>query len=174
MWSLLKTSLLSFIPSSCSLRFINSLWPRQRSLLPLRESYPLRQAVALWVRQDSSEHNVDTRGLEARAENRDRNGARSCQRHRSLESAAPGWVWLQSWHSPAASLTPSHCRFLQLLGIVSKDSESLCHSIQIHSLEEGQEFSLGHMTSRDQGRKCLLWGRVSPATRTHTMGESLK
>lgn len=55
-----------------------------------------------------------------------------------------------------ALLTPSHCHFLQLLGIVSKDSESLCHSIQIHSLEGGQEFSLGHMTSRDQGRKCPL------------------
>lgn len=62
-----------------------------------------------------------------------------------------------------ASLTPSHCGFLQLLGIVSKDSQSVCHSIQIHSLEEGQEFSLGHTTSRGQGRKCPLWGRVSPA-----------
>lgn len=54
------------------------------------------------------------------------------------------------------SLTPSLCGFLQLLGIVSKDSGSLCHSIQIHSLEGGQEFSLGHMTSRDQGRKYPL------------------
>lgn len=49
-----------------------------------------------------------------------------------------------------ALLTPSHCGFLQLLGIASKDSESLCHSIQIHNLEGG------HMTSRDQGRKCPL------------------
>lgn len=53
-------------------------------------TFPLGGVISLTASNRTLLGRIDTRGLEASAENRDRNGARSCQRHRSLESAAPG------------------------------------------------------------------------------------